>query len=147
MIRNELRLGLFRRVLESRSTRRVKNSFFFNSSDSLTVFVRSKSKVFTFEALLNTERVARGEMRVLECFCWLKMCLNIKYVALNESWSFTYVKTSVSRNTISFDDISCVNFMVARKEFLKTMKLLISVSTIVYTENMSSINLFQRNGL
>ena len=84
-------------------------------------------------------------MRVLECFCWLKMCLNIKYFTLNESWSF---KTSVSRKTICFDDISCENLMFAWKEFAKSIKfLLILVSEIVHTENMSSINLFQRNGL
>ena len=57
------------------------------------------------------------------------------------------LKTSVSRKTICFDDISCVNLMVAWKEFAKSIKLFISVSEIVHTENMSSINLFQRNGL
>ena len=84
-------------------------------------------------------------MRVLECFCWLKMCLNIKYFTLNESWSF---KTSVSRKTICFDDISCVNLMFAWKEFAKSIQfLLISVSEVVHTENMLSINLLHRNGL
>ena len=57
------------------------------------------------------------------------------------------LKTSVSRKTICFDDISCVNLMVAWKEFAKSIKLLISVSEIVHTENMSSINRMARKGL
>ena len=59
------------------------------------------------------------------------------------------LKTSVSRKTICFDDIniSCVNLMVAWKEFAKSIKLLISVSEIVHTENMSSINRMACKGL
>ena len=39
-----------------------------------------------------------------------------------------------------------VNFIVEWEEFAKSIKLLISVSGRVHTENMSSINLFLRNG-
>ena len=57
------------------------------------------------------------------------------------------LKTSVSRKTICFDETSGVNLMVAWKEFAKLIKLLISVSEIVHSENMSSINLPQSNSL
>ena len=50
------------------------------------------------------------------------------------------LKNSVSRKTICFDDISCVNLMVAWKEFAKLIKLLISVSEKVHTGNRDVIN-------
>ena len=47
------------------------------------------------------------------------------------------LKTSVSRKTICFDDSSSVKFIVVRKaEFVKSLKLLISVSGRVHTGNM-----------
>ena len=42
--------------------------------------------------------------------------------------------------------LTSVNFIVEWEEFVKSIKLLISVSGRVHAENMSSINLFQRNG-
>ena len=41
--------------------------------------------------------------------------------------------------------MTSVNFIVEWEEFAKSIKLLISVSGRVHTENMSSVNLFQRN--
>ena len=49
-------------------------------------------------------------MGVLECFCCLKMCLNIKFFTLNEHGG--PLKTSVSRKTICLDDILCVKLIV-----------------------------------
>ena len=46
------------------------------------------------------------------------------------------LKTSVSRKTIFFEDSSSVKFIVVRKEFVKSLKLLISVSGRVHTGNM-----------
>ena len=46
------------------------------------------------------------------------------------------LNTSVSRKTICFDDSSSVKFIVVRKEFVKSLKLLISVSGRVHTGNM-----------
>ena len=42
--------------------------------------------------------------------------------------------------------LTSVNFIVEWEEFAKSIKLLISVSGRVHAENMSSINLLQRNG-
>ena len=42
--------------------------------------------------------------------------------------------------------MTSVNFIVEWEEFAKSIKLLISVSGRVHAENMSSINLLQRNG-
>ena len=42
--------------------------------------------------------------------------------------------------------MTSVNFIVEWEEFAKSIKLLISVSGRVHTENMSSVNLFQRTG-
>ena len=46
------------------------------------------------------------------------------------------LKTSVSRKTICFDDSSSIKFIVVRKELVKSLKLLISVSGRVHTGNM-----------
>ena len=46
------------------------------------------------------------------------------------------LKTSVSRKAICFEDSSSVKFIVVRKEFVKSLKLLISVSGRVHTGNM-----------
>ena len=46
------------------------------------------------------------------------------------------LKASVSRKTICFDDSLSVKFIVVRKEFVKSLKLLISVSGRVHTGNM-----------
>ena len=46
------------------------------------------------------------------------------------------LNTSVSRKTICFGDSSSVKFIVVRKEFVKSLKLLISVSGRVHTGNM-----------
>ena len=49
------------------------------------------------------------------------------------------LKTSVSRKTICFEDSSSVKFIVVRKEFVKSLKLLISVSGRVHTGNMKKL--------
>ena len=54
------------------------------------------------------------------------------------------LKTSVSRKTIFFDEISCVNLIVVWNELANSIKLLTSALVKVHTEKMSSINLFQR---
>ena len=46
------------------------------------------------------------------------------------------LKTSMSRKTIRFVDSSSVKFIVVRKEFVKSLKLLVSVSGRVHTGNM-----------
>ena len=46
------------------------------------------------------------------------------------------LKASVSRKTICFDDSSSVKFIVVWKEFVKSLKLLMSVSERVHTGNM-----------
>ena len=52
------------------------------------------------------------------------------------------LKTSVSRKTISSDDISCVNLIVVWNELANSIKLLISALGKVHTQKMSAINIF-----
>ena len=69
------------------------------------------------------------------------MSLKIQSFVVSEPRSF---ETSVSRKTIFSDDISCVNLIVVWNKLAKSTKSLISRSDRAHTENMSSINLFQR---
>ena len=67
------------------------------------------SQSFFFEkSFLNTRRVTRGEMCVLEGFRFFKMCLFIK-----DRFSLNLVPlyTTVSKNTVSVSDISAVNLI------------------------------------
>ena len=147
MIRNELWLGLFRWVPKRNLVlimTRVMNSFFFNSNDSLTEFVRSKHKASPLTKPFLTLGGWHEEK--------YNACIGMFLLAYECVWTSSILpwmnrdplQTSVSRKTICFDDISCANLMVAWKEFAKLIK---SVSEIVHTGNMSSINLSQTNAL
>ena len=62
----------------------------------------------------------------------------------NESWSFKNFSGQGKQSVLM--TVRQCKFIIRWKEFAKSIKLLISVSGRVHTENMSSINLFQRNG-
>ena len=57
------------------------------------------------------------------------------------------LKTSVSRKTAFEDDNSYVNLIVGWKELAKSTKAFTSSAGISHRDKMSSVNLFQTNGL
>ena len=57
------------------------------------------------------------------------------------------LETSVSRKTAFEDDSSYVNLIVGWKELAKSTKVFTSSAGISHREQVSSMNLFQTNGL
>jgi len=69
---------------------------------------------------------------ILERFCRLVICLNINDFAIGKSQSFKHF--SIEKNNFFIDDGSFVNLMVARNESANSVKLLISVTGMVHTQ-------------
>ena len=84
---------------------KVKNSFIFNSKDSLTEFVLNKRSASHFTKLFSALRRWRKEK-----------CVGSHYVYTSRiflSVNLGPVKTSVSRKTFFSHEISCLNLKVA----------------------------------
>ena len=74
-------------------------------------------------------------MCVLECFSRFVMCTNVKDGLISESLPFKYV----SRNVVSFSEISAVNLIVGWKLLACSINRIISCLSVSQSEKMSSM--------